>query len=56
MLVISDTSPIIFFAKIEKLELLKELYSKIYLPTVVWEELMHPMMSQKENISIDIQL
>ncbi len=55
MLVISDTSPIIFFAKIRKLTLLKDLYSKIYIPNVVWEELIYPLSKPDEEIPSDIK-
>ncbi len=39
MIVISNTSPIFYFASVEKLSLLKDLYSKIYIPIAVWEEI-----------------
>ncbi len=55
MLVISDISPIIFFAKIRKLTLLKDLYSKIYIPNVVWEELIYPLSKPNEEIPSDIK-
>ena len=55
MLVISDTSPIIFFAKIEKLTLLKELYSKIFIPYAVWEELIYPLSKPDEEVPLDIK-
>ncbi|TFG22384.1 MAG: hypothetical protein EU529_10630 [Promethearchaeota archaeon] len=55
MLVISDTSPIIFFAKIEKLTLLKDLYSKIFIPNAVWEELIYPLSKSDAEIPSDIK-
>ena len=36
MIVISDTAPIIFFAIIEKLSILKELYSSIFVPNTTF--------------------
>ena len=56
MIVISDTAPIIFFGKINKLSLLKDLYYTIYLPTEVWEELIYPLTQYHQNIPEDIRL
>ena len=56
IIVISDTAPIIFFGKINKLSLLKELYHTIYLPTEVWEELIYPLTQNHPNIPEDIRL
>jgi len=56
MIVISDTAPIIFFGKINKLHLLKDLYSTIYLPIEVWEELIYPVTQHLPNIPEDIRL
>jgi uncharacterized protein len=56
MIVISDTAPIIFFGKINKLRLLKDLYSVIYLPTEVWEELIYPISQNLASIPEDIRL
>ena len=55
MIVISDTLPIIFFAKIKKLTLLKDLYSKIYIPTQVWEEITFPLSQSNKGSSIDLK-
>ncbi len=55
MIVISDTSPLIFFAKIEKLFLLKELYSTVFIHNAVWEELIHPFSKLDEEIPQDIK-
>lgn len=55
MIVISDTSPIIFFAKIKKLKLLKDLYSKIYIPTHVWEEITFPLSQSNKGNPIDLK-
>ena len=38
MIVIADSSPLIALAVIEKLELLKELYENVYVPTAVLQE------------------
>ncbi len=56
MIVISDTAPIIFFGKINKLRLLKDLYHTIYIPTEVWEELIYPLTQHHLNIPEDISL
>ena len=55
MIVISDTAPIIFFAKIKKLSILKKLYSNIFIPKTVWEELIEPLSKQKKDIPSDIK-
>ncbi|RMG20366.1 MAG: DUF3368 domain-containing protein [Methanobacteriota archaeon] len=41
MIVVSNTSPIINLAAIDKLNLLKELYEKIIIPQAVYEEITH---------------
>ena len=38
MIVIADSSPLIALAVIEKLEILKELYENVYVPTAVLQE------------------
>ncbi|TFG19128.1 MAG: hypothetical protein EU529_16680 [Promethearchaeota archaeon] len=48
MIVISNTSPLFYFASVGKLSLLKELYYKIYIPNAVWEEI-------PSNLRIDIK-
>jgi len=55
MIVISDTSPLVFFAKIEKLTLLRDLYSSIIIPFAVWEELIYPLSKPNEKIPSDIK-
>lgn len=55
LIVISDTSPIIYLAKIEKLSILKDLYTKIYIPSEVWKELIYPISQNKTNIPTDIK-
>lgn len=55
LIVISDTSPIIYLAKIEKLSILKDLYSTIYIPSEVWKELIYPISQNKKNIPADIK-
>ena len=55
MIVISDTSPIIFFAKIGLLTLLNDLYLNIYVPNAVWEELINPLSKPKGEIPPDIK-
>jgi len=56
MIVISDTSPIILFGKINKLSLLKDLYHTIYIPIEVWEELIYPLTQHHLYIPEDIYL
>jgi uncharacterized protein len=41
MIIISDSSPIVSLAHLQKLNLLKELYTEIILPKTVYEELLH---------------
>jgi len=55
LIVISDTSPIIYLAKIEKLSILKDLYTRIYIPSEVWKELIYPISQNKINIPTDIK-
>ncbi len=55
MIVISDTSPIVFFAKLEKLTFFKDLYSTIIIPFAVWEELIFPLSKPNEEIPSDIE-
>jgi hypothetical protein len=55
MLVVSDTSPIIFFSKIGELNLLKELYSEIFIPFAVWEELIYPLSKPDDDVPSDIK-
>ena len=39
MIVVSDTSPITNLAAIGQFELLQQLYTEIYIPDAVWNEL-----------------
>lgn len=55
MIVISNTAPIIYLAKIGKLSILRDLYSIIYIPSEVWNELMSPVFLKKKKISTDIK-
>ncbi len=55
MIVVSDTAPLIFYAKIGKLSLLKELYSSIFIPFAVWDELIYPLFRAEEDIPQDIK-
>ncbi|MEJ2251664.1 MAG: hypothetical protein P8Y97_18655 [Candidatus Lokiarchaeota archaeon] len=56
MIVISDTAPIISFGKAHKLYLLKDLYQTIYLPIEVWEELIFPLVRNKNDLPEDINV
>lgn len=49
MIVISDTTPIISFLKIEKLDLLKKLYGKIIIPKAVYSELTNNAQYESET-------
>jgi predicted nucleic acid-binding protein len=42
MVVIADTSPINYLLLIEALEVLPQLYRRLLVPEVVWQELQHP--------------
>lgn len=50
MTVISDTGPIIAFAKIHQLTLLKSLFDKVYITPVVFKELMAKIGDEAEEI------
>ena len=39
MIVVSDTSPILNLAAVDKLHLLRDLYAEIVVPPAVWDEL-----------------
>jgi predicted nucleic acid-binding protein len=55
LIIVSNTSPIIYFATIGKLTLLKDLYSKVYIPTEVWNELTRPITLKEEKLPPDIK-
>ncbi len=55
MIIVSNTSPIIYLASVGRLSLLKELYSKIYIPNEVWNELINPWILKQEKIPPDIK-
>lgn len=38
MIVVADTSPLVFLSRIARLELLRALYSQVYVPSTVWHE------------------
>ncbi len=56
MIVVSDTAPLIFLGKINRFDILQELYSVIYIPTEVWDELVYPITQKKDDIPKDIKL
>ena len=56
MIVVSDTAPLIFFGKVNKLDLLRDLYHTIYLPNEVWDELVYPLTQKYNDIPVDIEL
>lgn len=39
MLVVSDTTPLLYLARVGRLELLRELYVEVVVPQTVWDEL-----------------
>lgn len=39
MLVVSDTTPLLYFARVGRLDLLHELYVEVVVPQTVWDEL-----------------
>ena len=55
MIVISDTSPIIYFSKIDKMNILRNLYSILYIPNAVWEELIYPDANKNEIFFKEIE-
>ena len=55
MIIVSNTSPIIYLASVGRLTLLKELYTKIYIPSEVWNELINPWILREERIPPDIK-
>ena len=40
--VVADTSPLRYLAQIDQIELLPRLLEKIFIPSVVYDELRHP--------------
>ncbi len=56
LIVISNTSPLIYFGIIGKLSILKRLYSQIYIPTEVWNELIHPILKTDNGIPKGVNL
>jgi predicted nucleic acid-binding protein len=55
VIIVSNTSPMIYLATVGKLTLLKELYSKIYIPTEVWNELIRPITLKEAKLPPDIK-
>lgn len=55
MIVISDSAPITYLAKIGSLSILKNLYSTIFIPSEVWNELMSPILLKNRDIPSDIK-
>jgi predicted nucleic acid-binding protein len=45
---VSNTTPLIYLGKINKLYFLKELYNKIYLAPEVWDDIIQPIILAKE--------
>ena len=45
-IVISDASPIISLAVIQKLDILTKLFDKVYIPNAVWEELVEAKLTE----------
>ncbi len=56
MIVISDTSPLIAFASLGKLSVLKELFGRVSVPQAVHEELSHkghfPFERRSKNLKV----
>lgn len=48
MIVIADTTPLISLMKIDRLELLKELFEKVYIPEAVYQELTRNTLFRNE--------
>jgi len=55
LIIVSNTSPIIYLATIGKLALLKELYQQIFIPVEVWNELMSPLILKHKKLPPDIK-
>jgi predicted nucleic acid-binding protein len=62
LLVVADTSPLISLAVIDKLEILDDLFEKIVIPEVVWQELIKyvdilsiPQVKKYQNRIISIK-
>jgi predicted nucleic acid-binding protein len=45
-LVVADTSPLRYLLQIEQIEILPRLFEKIFIPSVVYDELRHPSAPQ----------
>lgn len=53
MIIVSDTTPIISLIKADKLNLLKEIFGEVYIPSAVYHELTcYPATVEKEIIDI----
>ena len=39
MLVVSDTTPLLYLARVGRLDLLREIYAEVVVPQTVWDEL-----------------
>ena len=55
LIVVSDTAPIIFLFKLEQLTILKDLYSIIYIPDEVWNELIYSVLNKEKELPFDIK-
>ena len=54
MLVVSNSTPLIYLGKESKLYFLKELYDKVYIPLEVWKDLMKPIDERWAKIPSDV--
>ena len=55
LIIVSNTSPIIYLASVGKLTLLKELYSEIFIPNEVWNELISPTIGKVKKLPPDLK-
>ena len=52
-LVISDSGPIFSLAVVDKLEILNDIFDKVFIPTAVWEEVTMEKDSQYYHVILD---
>lgn len=51
MIVVSDSSPLIAFASIGKLHLLRDLFGEVFVPQAVWAEVLHEQRAGAAELS-----
>ena len=50
--VVSDSSPFVYLARLQRLDLLRKLYDKIFIPTAVWREVATEGARNPEGVQV----